>query len=199
MKKSIKTKITALTISMIVLSLGISLLFSYQNSVQEKKNHAEKLMVNIAKQIGLLKSLKNSISDASFREYARKTVYASLSRKGFTIQIVYLLSTNSKGQLEIYIFNEKSFTNKIPDKGKLAQSLLLEQSPDKKTDSLITSENQQKSHLESSLQNTRVVSIQLSDKEHIQIGFSLHILESDILIEFYYHIILGILIIFLGV
>jgi class 3 adenylate cyclase len=179
LKLGIKTKLSLLTAFMILTTLTITLTISSIREVRYKKEEAKKLMINLGKQIGLMKSLEQPLPKEALAEYLEKTVHSSLSRKGYSIAMVYLMTTTPSGQLEHSVFNWKIIQGQEQDSITLGKAILEGKTP-----------------LSSEIQN---VNVEIAGNEKLYIGFSMKILESEILAGLFEHFALGFILILFGV
>lgn len=179
LRLGIKAKLSLLTASMILITLIITLTISSVREVRSKKEEAKKLMINLGKQMGLMKSLRQPLPKEVLGEYLEKTVHSSLSRKGYSIAIVYIITTNTMGQLEHAVFNWNIIQTPEQDALTLGKRILEGQTP-----------------LSSEIQN---VNVEIGKKEKLYLGFSMKILEGEILAGLFEHFALGFILILLGV
>jgi class 3 adenylate cyclase len=164
---------------MILITLIITLTISSIREVRFKKEEAKKLMINLGKQIGLIKGLHQQPDKSFLKEYLEKTVHSSLSRRGYSLAIVYIITTDSLGQLELSVFNWNVIHTPKQDADLLAKKILADQMP-----------------LSQEIQN---VNVEIEKKEKLHLGFSLHILESEILAGLFEHFLLGFFLILIGI
>lgn len=178
LKFGIKTKLSLLTILTILFTLAITLFISSTREIQFKKDEVKKLMINIGKQIGIMKGLTQPIPYPLFSEYLRKTVYSSLSRKSFSISMVYIITTDAVGNPDIPVFNWQIIQAPKHDANLLAKKIIQGQYQ---------------------ARGIQQVMIELAGKGRLYLGFSLQILKSEILVGLFEHMLIGLLLIALGI
>ncbi|MBI1884241.1 MAG: adenylate/guanylate cyclase domain-containing protein [Chlamydiae bacterium] len=175
----IKAKLSLLTGSITLITLIITLSISSYREIEFKKVEAKKLMIHLGKQMGLMKSLSPTLTKDLFSEYLTKTVSSSFERRGYAIDIVYIISTDPSNKIEIPIFNWKilSIPSETPEV--LAEKIL---------------KNELKIPL--SIQS---VTLEIPGKGNLHIGFSMQILKSEILINIFQHLLMGLILMGLGI
>ncbi|MBI1869589.1 MAG: adenylate/guanylate cyclase domain-containing protein [Chlamydiae bacterium] len=179
LKLGIKAKLGLLTASMVALTLLITLVISSYREVEFKKAEARKLMINLGKQIGLLKGLSLSPSQESFAEYLEKTVHSVISRKGYTMTIVYIITTTPDGQIELPVFNLNMIHLPHQDPLFVAKEIL-----------------SKKFLIGPGIQD---VAIDVGNKGSLHVGFSMQILISEIWESRFEHLAIGIILIIFGI
>lgn len=195
MKLGIKTKLSLLTSILIFATLIISLSVSSMREIEFKKTDARKLMINLGKQIGLIKCLSVPISKNLIHEYLEKTVRSSLSRKGYAISIVYIISTDFSEKLELAVFNWSILKASSSDPMLLAEKILFHLKA-LETAQTINRKIQSQIQMGDKIQN---VDIDLGQNGEIFIGFSLQILKSEIVEGIIEHISIGLILVIIGI
>lgn len=175
----IRAKLSLLTTLMIVATLIITLFISSYREIEFKKDEASKLMINLGKQIALMKGLKEPIASSLMSEYLDKTVHTSIAKRGYSISIVYILTLTPEGQLEIPVFNWNMIQTQNQDAQLLGQKILEGKFPINK--------------------NIRNVKIEMGEKGGLYIGFSLKILKNEIIEAVFEHVAIGFGLILIGI
>lgn len=184
LRLGIRAKLGLLSVFFVLLTLIITLSISSYREVESKKAEARKLMINLGKQIGLLKSMEETLPKNIISDYLDKTIQSNLSRKGYSIAIVYLITTDHAGRLKHSSFNWNMIKISENQAEMLARKIL---ENDRKNTPFLPGPG---------IQNVKV---ELREKEALYLGFSMQLIQSEILAAILENLFIGFLLICLAI
>ncbi len=179
LKLGIRAKLSLLTTILILITLSITLFISSWREIEFKKDEASKLMINLGKQIALMKGLSEPISSSLIHEYLEKTVHTAIAKRGYSISIIYILALDVTGGLEDSVFNWNKIQTSSQDAVFLGKQILEGRFPFHK--------------------DIRNVKIEMGSLGGLYIGFSLKILEGEIIEALVEHFAIGFVLILIGI
>ncbi len=179
LKLGIRTKLSLLTTILILITLSITLFISSWREIEFKKDEASKLMINLGKQIALMQGLSEPISSSLIHEYLEKTIHTAIAKRGYSISIIYILTLDATGGLEDSVFNWNKIQTSSQDAVFLGKQILEGHFPFHK--------------------DIRNVKIEMGSLGGLYIGFSLKILEGEIIEALVEHFAIGFVLILIGI
>ena len=183
-KLGIKQKLSLLTACIVLTLMIAGLWISSAREIRFKKEEARKLMINLGKQIALVQSLSDPISSSAMNEYLEKTIRSNLSRAGYSITILYLISIDHSQKIQKSVINKNILRIASTNEEKLLQSII---------------SNSQLDLIKIFGTHVQNLKVDLADKGSLMMGFSMQILKNEILEGIHSHLFFGLIIIVLGV